>query len=174
MEGLFEAETSVDRVIVLFLSRPQSRELASSLFLTASHPPQPKPPCSQKKDVCPSICIFIKMHQVLQMAPPTPFSFWQRICDKRPPSRFVKQLCKTRTVKSQLTALMWNSWGGVDTLAGWDRDWDPVPILHRVDLVTPPAAPIISRANQSWQPQQTDTRHQTVPAKSRKDKLSDQ
>lgn len=69
---------------------------------------------------------------------------------------------------------MWNSWEGVDALAGRDRDWEWSPILQRVDLVTPPAAPIISRANQSWQPQQTDTRHQTVQGKLRKDKLSDQ
>ena len=38
---------------------------------------------------------------------------------------------------------MWNSWEGVDALAGWDRDWEWSSILPRVDLVTPPAAPIV-------------------------------
>lgn len=62
---------------------------------------------------------------------PPPFcAAWQKVFNKRNSSWFVKQLCKTWTVKPQLTALMWNSWEGGESLAGWDRtqQWCPYSV----------------------------------------------
>lgn len=84
------------------------------------------------------IYIHIKMHSASERAfctastplPPPFCAAWQKVFNKRNSSWFVKQLCKTWTVKPQLTALMWNSWEGGESLAGWDRtqQWCPYSV----------------------------------------------
>lgn len=72
VESLSEAETSVDTVFAAL--RKLSPEQGGGLLPLLARQPGTQTVFAATKVVCPSICIFIKTHQVLQMAFFPPFS----------------------------------------------------------------------------------------------------